>query len=501
MSRRAVAPVLALGFALLLVCGSACAESSDTEVPPGGGRVLLEGGWAVPLGDLADGLDAPQGAGSRPGFELGLRWRFALTPAWSLAPSFHYLGYGDATGLGVDYEENLSPTSLFYGLELMLKSTRDGSRPFVGLTPAVVHRRLQGPGKDNVTRDRCQQQRLRPVGPRGRPVRQSRSEHCVPCEPVPILRFLLDGQRTVVQLGHFCPARGLASALAGSLAVELSSTWCPAKTKPPAPVREPAVLLAAMLRPAAPGAAPALHADRLARLTRRAGVRRVRVARRPRRYPGGPGRRHPPRGCGGRVRPRPPACSWWSRKWPTCVHAAAVDALLDHVARDRRTGRRGGPGVRDVDRRGLRRRRRRQQGCRQNGQSQRGVDNRGALHLGALLAAAARAVRFRGPGSMSPLRGPATPGRLHRRCHGSRRHDKRPSCRPNAHHQTRYEISPDSWDNRRFRRSSGKLRRNPLAGAFCHAGSHARLAAGARGADIGGTTGSRGAPRPALAAT
>ena len=122
------------------------------EVPPGGGRLLLEGGWAVPLGDLADGLDAtPRGTGSRPGFELGLRWQFPLAPAWSVAPSFHFLGYGDATGLGADGEDSLAPTALRYGVELLLKSTRDGSRPFVGLTPCVVHSRLKGPGKDHLT--------------------------------------------------------------------------------------------------------------------------------------------------------------------------------------------------------------------------------------------------------------------------------------------------------------------------------------------------------------
>jgi hypothetical protein len=121
-------------------------------VPAGGGRLLLEGGWAVPLGDLADGLDAtPRGSGSRPGFELGLRWRFPLTPAWSVAPSFHFLGYGDATGLGADGEASLAATSLRYGAELLLKSTRDGSRLFLGLTPCVVRSHLKGPGKDHLT--------------------------------------------------------------------------------------------------------------------------------------------------------------------------------------------------------------------------------------------------------------------------------------------------------------------------------------------------------------
>jgi hypothetical protein len=155
MSRRAAASSLALCLTLLLTDGGAFASTSGgmgDEVPPGGGRLLIEGGWAVPLGDLADGLDeTPTGSGSRPGFELGIRWRFEITPGWTVAPSFHYLGYGDATGLGVKGEESLSTASLRYGVELLLKSTRDGVRPFIGLTPCVVHNLMSGPGKDHVT--------------------------------------------------------------------------------------------------------------------------------------------------------------------------------------------------------------------------------------------------------------------------------------------------------------------------------------------------------------
>ena len=154
-SRRAAVLFLALCCALLPTTGVAfaAARGSDAEVvPPGGGRLLVEGGWAVPLGDLADGLDeTPTGSGSRPGFELGMRWRFPLAPGWTVAPSFHYLGYGAATGLGADGEESLATASLRIGLELLLKSTRDGTRPFIGLTPCVVHNLMSGPGKDHVT--------------------------------------------------------------------------------------------------------------------------------------------------------------------------------------------------------------------------------------------------------------------------------------------------------------------------------------------------------------
>ena len=68
-----------------------------------------------------------------------------------MAPSFHFLGYGDATGLGEDGESSLAPTSVRYGAELLLMSAGPGSRLFVGLTPSIVHNRLQGPGKDHLT--------------------------------------------------------------------------------------------------------------------------------------------------------------------------------------------------------------------------------------------------------------------------------------------------------------------------------------------------------------
>ena len=152
--RRALLVGCALMFGLTLAMDGARAAAAAVEdpVPPGGGRVLLEGGWAAPLGDLADGLDETAlGSGSRPGFELGLRWRFALAPSWSLAPALHFLGYGDATGLGEDGEEGLSTSTLRLGLELLVASRRWGAQPFAGISPCIMQNRMKGPGKDHVT--------------------------------------------------------------------------------------------------------------------------------------------------------------------------------------------------------------------------------------------------------------------------------------------------------------------------------------------------------------
>ena len=148
-------PAAAVAVACLLAASTTQAATpvpSLTAVPAGGGRLLLEGGWAVPLGDLDDRFDAtPRSAGARPGFELGLRWRLGLDPVWSVAPSLHFLGYGDAKGLGDDGEDSLAPGSLRYGVELLAASAREGLQPFVGLEPCIVHSRLKGPGKDHIT--------------------------------------------------------------------------------------------------------------------------------------------------------------------------------------------------------------------------------------------------------------------------------------------------------------------------------------------------------------
>lgn len=144
----------AAGAACLLAASppQAATPIVPPTVPPGGGRLLLEGGWAVPLGDLDDRLDATSfSVGARPGFELGLRWRLGLDAVWSVAPSLHFLGYGDAKGLGADGEDSLAPSSLRYGVELLAASARDGLRPFAGLEPCIVHSRLKGPGKDHIT--------------------------------------------------------------------------------------------------------------------------------------------------------------------------------------------------------------------------------------------------------------------------------------------------------------------------------------------------------------
>lgn len=105
--------ILLLAAVALPGAALAVAPVTVPPAPPGGGRLAIDVGWIAPVGDLADGLDAtPTGAGARPGFEIGFTWRFELNPRWSLGPSAHLLGYGDATGLGATGEESLGASSL-----------------------------------------------------------------------------------------------------------------------------------------------------------------------------------------------------------------------------------------------------------------------------------------------------------------------------------------------------------------------------------------------------
>lgn len=150
-------PLLLSALCLLLPATAAAQATTTTTgavaaVPPGGGRVVADIGWLTPLGDLSDGLDAtPTGVGARPGFEIGLEWRFALARSWFLAPTGHFLGYGDATGLGATGELSLAPSSLRYGVEAMYSPPRAGTQWFVAVAPAHVRSYLKGPGKDHVT--------------------------------------------------------------------------------------------------------------------------------------------------------------------------------------------------------------------------------------------------------------------------------------------------------------------------------------------------------------
>lgn len=111
-------------------------------------QVVLEVGYVKPFGDLAEPfLTTPTGLGIKQGLEMGFRWRYRFSEAWSISPSFHFVDYKDYSGendeLG-DYR--IQPTTLRYGLEVMYVMFDPGTpiRPLIAMNVAILRNRLQG---------------------------------------------------------------------------------------------------------------------------------------------------------------------------------------------------------------------------------------------------------------------------------------------------------------------------------------------------------------------
>jgi hypothetical protein len=125
--------------------------------PVPGSQVLVEIGWAKPLGDLGDDFNRTAlGFGARDGFELGFRWRKHLTRRLSVAPAFHFSDYGnhsdflityDNEGLVDEVEEvDISCTVYRYTVEVLytLKDPDATVVPFVGAGGGLYRNRVRG---------------------------------------------------------------------------------------------------------------------------------------------------------------------------------------------------------------------------------------------------------------------------------------------------------------------------------------------------------------------
>lgn len=122
------------------------------EPPPRSGpptlELVFEGGLAEPLGVQGDPFGTAGGLGAGTGYELGLRLRQHLTRRLAVAPTFHYVDFGEASGVG-DFPEGddlgyMVATSLFrYGLDMQLTLGDPGGplRPFVSGGVSLTHNR------------------------------------------------------------------------------------------------------------------------------------------------------------------------------------------------------------------------------------------------------------------------------------------------------------------------------------------------------------------------
>jgi opacity protein-like surface antigen len=113
------------------------------------GRILVEVGLAMPYGDLNDNFeDTPRGIGADNGYELGFRYRFHLTPSFSVSPGFHFVDYQNFDGVHPEVDiYSVEATTLRYTVEFMVKSAarpEGGLRPFLAAGVGLSRNRAQG---------------------------------------------------------------------------------------------------------------------------------------------------------------------------------------------------------------------------------------------------------------------------------------------------------------------------------------------------------------------
>jgi hypothetical protein len=115
-----------------------------------GSEVVVEAGWARPVGQLGEDFTAEPGDygfGAKEGLELGFRWRFPLSSRVSLSPGFHVIDFRDYKSSAPEIGNyQISVTSLRYTLELMVGfgDPRSAVRPFAAVSGGWYRNRVVG---------------------------------------------------------------------------------------------------------------------------------------------------------------------------------------------------------------------------------------------------------------------------------------------------------------------------------------------------------------------
>lgn len=111
-------------------------------------QVILEGGLAIPYGNLSDDFHStPLGFGATNGYEGGFRVRFHLNSWLSLSPAFHFINPGDFSSENDEYGEySLQANSYRYTVEMMMAKVepRFGMQPFLACGVGLFRNRFQG---------------------------------------------------------------------------------------------------------------------------------------------------------------------------------------------------------------------------------------------------------------------------------------------------------------------------------------------------------------------
>jgi len=114
-------------------------------------QVIVEFGVAIPYGDAGqDYTETELGFGATSGLELGFRWRYHFSEAWSLSPAFHFIDYRNFNSTDdVIGDFRISTSSLRYTVELARQFGRDGDsvRPFAAVSGGLYRNRIIGYNK------------------------------------------------------------------------------------------------------------------------------------------------------------------------------------------------------------------------------------------------------------------------------------------------------------------------------------------------------------------
>ncbi len=116
-----------------------------------GTEIVLEAGMVLPQSDLADDYwTTDKGLSATTGYELGGRIRQYFGANWAISPSFHYVDFGNANGVGdffqgdaLSYE--IDASLLSYGVDLHIFAGPPSAviRPYVIGGVSYTHYRYQ----------------------------------------------------------------------------------------------------------------------------------------------------------------------------------------------------------------------------------------------------------------------------------------------------------------------------------------------------------------------
>jgi len=139
----------ALKIAIILVVITLCGwGTASAEAGRRLSQVGVDFGWAQPYGDLAqDYTSTDLGFGAGEALQLGFFWRYPLSGNVSLSPAFHFVDYGDFSGVDETIGDfRIATSSLRYTLELLLirGSAGKGARPFLAFSGGLYRDRVVG---------------------------------------------------------------------------------------------------------------------------------------------------------------------------------------------------------------------------------------------------------------------------------------------------------------------------------------------------------------------